>query len=351
MARWAPSGDNAQPWTFKVHGNDAVTVAVHVSTDNVYEYRNGEPTLISAGTLLENMSIAAASLSKALRWEYQGFDSGEHRIAVHLTEAAVSEPPALLSQIYLRSVDRRPYQIRGLEGDQKIRLSDAAGPEFPVEWFESFSQRRAIAKLTSLATDIRLRIPETFEIHRSIVDWQRRLSPTGIPAEALGLDAMTLKIMRWAMADRSRNDFMNRWFASPSMAAVQMDVLPGICSAAYFTFRIQERPVDPKAAVSQLLRLGQAVQRFWLTAAQLGLAMQPCVAPLAFAHYGRAGVQFTTSGKDRGTAAKLARAMQDVFPDASNLAFMGRIGWPKGRRVETRSTRKPLAELMVPEGQ
>jgi hypothetical protein len=162
---------------------------------------------------------------------------------------------------------------------------------------------------------------------------------------------MTLKIMRWAMADRSRNDFMNRWLASPSMAALQMDILPGIYSAAYFTFRIQDRPAEAKAGASQLLRLGQAVQRFWLTAAQLGLAIQPCVAPLAFAHYGRTGARFTTSERERGTAAKLAKAMDGVFPDASQLAFMGRIGWPKDRRVETRSTRKPLSELIASDRQ
>jgi hypothetical protein len=157
---------------------------------------------------------------------------------------------------------------------------------------------------------------------------------------------MTLKIMRWAMAERSRNDFMNR-MGSPSMAGLQMDLLPGICSAGYFSFRMPERPAEPSATVSQLLRLGQAVQRFWLTATQLGLALQPCIAPLAFAHYGRTGAQFTVSEKDRATSVRLANAMDGMFPEAARLAFLGRLGWPKPRRVEARSTRKPLAELLA----
>jgi len=52
-AHWAPSGDNAQPWTFEVQDDRHFDVCVRVAAGNVYEYRHGEPTLISAGTLLE----------------------------------------------------------------------------------------------------------------------------------------------------------------------------------------------------------------------------------------------------------------------------------------------------------
>ena len=45
-AHWAPSGDNAQPWTFEVQSEELFDVLVRIDAGNVYEYRQGEPTLI-----------------------------------------------------------------------------------------------------------------------------------------------------------------------------------------------------------------------------------------------------------------------------------------------------------------
>jgi sulfur-carrier protein adenylyltransferase/sulfurtransferase len=47
VARWAPSGDNAQPWRFERTGEDSVTV--HLLSEagtNPYEYRGGQPSLL-----------------------------------------------------------------------------------------------------------------------------------------------------------------------------------------------------------------------------------------------------------------------------------------------------------------
>ena len=104
-AHWAPSGDNAQPWTFEVQGDCHFDVCVRVAAGNVYEYRHGEPTLISAGTLLENIAIAASSCGKRSRWQYQGLAGGVHRIGVELEEdPAAAENPL---------VRRDPAPLRG----------------------------------------------------------------------------------------------------------------------------------------------------------------------------------------------------------------------------------------------
>jgi len=159
-AHWAPSGDNAQPWTFEVEGENQFDVLVRIEAGNVYEYRHGEPTLISAGTLLENIAIAASSQGKSAQWQYQGLNGNVHRIRVQLHQDPPAREHPLSGQIQRRSVDRRPYQLRALSEGDKRALSDAVGPEFSVEWYESLGARRMVAGLTRLATDIRLRIPE-----------------------------------------------------------------------------------------------------------------------------------------------------------------------------------------------
>jgi len=343
-AHWAPSGDNAQPWTFEVDSENRFDVCVRIESGNVYEYRHGEPTLISAGTLLENIAIAAPSYGKRAKWEYLGLDGDVHRIRVDLHEDAAAFENPLFGQIGRRSVDRRPYRMRPLTAEDGRILSECLGPEFSVEWHESLAARRKIAALTRLATDIRLRIPETFDIHNRIVDWKRVNSPDAIPSTALGLDPMTLKIMRWTLAKRARTETANR-LGSPLFAGLQMDFLPGIFSAAYFAFRFSQRQAGQQEGASQLLRAGQAVQRFWLTATSLGLALQPCLATLAFSYYGLTGEPFTVSEPERRKAAKLAHRASRDLSNLETLFFLGRIGFPKAM-LKSRSLRVPLAQLV-----
>jgi hypothetical protein len=213
-----------------------------------------------------------------------------------------------------------------------------------VQWYESLSDRRSIAALSALATDIRLTIPETFEVHRKIVDWEHRESEHAIPSRALGLDPLTLLLTRWSMANWSRTKFMNA-LGAPYFASLQMDFLPGLFSAAYFVVRLTGRATEPDAALVQTLQAGQAVQRFWLTATKLGLVMQPCVAILAFWSYAAAGQEFTVLRKAQSLAGRLAWAAEATLGRNDDVVFMGRIGWPRGRS-DSRSTRLPLSRLL-----
>jgi hypothetical protein len=124
-----------------------------------------------------------------------------------------------------------------------------------------------------------------------------------------------------------------------------MDFLPGIFSAAYFAFRYRQLSTAPLERISQLLRAGQAVQRFWLTASRRGLVLQPCLATLAFAHYGRSDEPFTVSLRERRKAAALARRVAKDLGNPQSLFFLGRIGYPAAK-LESRSLRVPLAQLI-----
>jgi hypothetical protein len=229
---------------------------------------------------------------------------------------------------------------------EKNALEQAIGPDLRLSWHESASARWAIARLNGKASDIRLRIPEAHAVHQRIIDWTRDRSPTGIPARAIGLDAMTLRIMKWAMRDWRNANALNR-VAGTSAAVLQMDYLPGLCSAAYFTFSLADEAASGEKRIQALLEAGQAVQRFWLTATKLGLAMQPCLATLAFAHYGASGLSFTADQKARKAAAKLASAAGRLIGPDGAVVFMGRIGWPRGQENLARSTRRPFEQLLL----
>jgi hypothetical protein len=209
-----------------------------------------------------------------------------------------------------------------------------------IQWLERQPDRWKMAGLSALATNIRLTIPETFAIHRDIVDWNNRESEHAIPSSALGLDPLTLRLTRWSLAKWSRTNLMNN-LGAPRMASLQMDFLPGLFSAAYFVIRLEGRSGEPGA----VLEAGEAIQRFWLMATKLGLVMQPCVAMLAFWSYATAGRQFTTLSKAQAMAGRLARRAEAVLGLNDQIIFLGRIGWPRSP-CPSRSIRLPLARLM-----
>ena len=345
IARWAPSGDNAQPWRFRLLDNETVSVSVRDdSYSNIYEYRNAEPTLLSAGMLLESMRIAASAFNRNMNWRYEDQVNSVHRIIAQFPSRGDMEPDPLYSYLSTRSVNRRPYQIRRLSTEAKDVLTAALGDRLTWTAYERFSDRLRLARLNAIATDIRLSIPETFPIHQRMVDWNRDLSPAGIPAGAIGLDPVTLRIMHWAMQHWSRTKLLNR-LGGTFTAALQMDYLPGLCSAAFFAIRFSQ-DVHGIERTPALLDAGARIQRFWLTATKLGLVVQPCLATLAFAHYGKTSIPFTVDRGALRSSKKLADLLEHALGVTSDSTiFIGRIGYP-AQVSDCRSTRLSLDQLI-----
>jgi sulfur-carrier protein adenylyltransferase/sulfurtransferase len=350
LARWAPSGDNSQPWRFRIDGDDAVTILIrHKAGANVYEYNNGQPILLSAGHLLETLRIAASRYGRSVDWTHQRVEAAngvtEERVAVRLPRTPGLHADPLESFVRLRSVDRTAYRSTPLSDMQKAELANALGSDLKLSWFESLQQRWSFSRLNGLATDIRLRCPEAFDVHRRTIDWDNRFSTVGLPATAIGLDKLTRKLMRWALQDWSRMEKVN--LMGTGAASLQMDVLPGLFCAGHFTVAWSS-PRAQAPTPEELLRAGEHLQRFWLTATRLGLAIQPGLAPIIFASHAIGGVRFTEQAKLLTKAEKLVVEVARVTgAEVDQLVFMGRIGRPKSMRSTSRSHRRPLEELIV----
>jgi molybdopterin/thiamine biosynthesis adenylyltransferase/nitroreductase len=349
LARWAPSGDNSQPWRFEIL--DEETLRVHLkaqSDEDVYDYNNGQPTLLSGGMLLETIRIAASGHGRLMHWWYEGGIGLEHKIRVELAPSAGTPVDPLLSAVKTRSVNRGPLSRPPLSAEDKMALSAALADELEIEWHETLRERMALARLNSRATDIRLRIPEAFRVHRKILDWHRDLSPSGVPAKAVGLDTMTLKIMKWGFGDWRRLQRLNSLPGATGPAILQMDYLPALNAAALFTIRSTVPLGADRPDADTLLRYGAALQRFWLTAEHRGLALQPALATVIFAHYGRHDIAFTEDRVMQKQAEALAANIGRQYPTSENWVFIGRIGRTTGGAVRPRSVREPLSALILP---
>ncbi|WP_254452136.1 nitroreductase family protein, partial [Duganella vulcania] len=61
LARWAPSGDNTQPWRFEILDARRLIVHGHDTRDHCVYDLDGHPSQMSIGALLETMAIAASA--------------------------------------------------------------------------------------------------------------------------------------------------------------------------------------------------------------------------------------------------------------------------------------------------
>ena len=347
LARWAPSGDNLQPWRFEITPSGSVVIHVRDESDcNVYD-TGGSPTLISAGCLVESIRLAASQFGWSVTWRYCTMDAHTHSIDIEFSvDHSVSTDP-LLAYITTRSVDRRPYTINGITTQQKQTLANALGEGYEIRWFETWQDRLAISRLCMQATRIRLSLHETYVIHARIIDWENRHSEWGIPSRAVGLDALTLRLMKWVMGSWQRVEWMNRYMNGTLTPRIEMDLLPGMLCGAHFMLLAKQSSfglLEPTGCIE----LGMRLQRFWLTASQLGLAMQPEFAPVIFGRYGLAGKPFSAHPKalhwSQRLAQQIANLMAPIPPD--RLVMMGRLG-TVNRPPAARSIRRPLSEMMI----
>jgi len=341
LARWAPSRDNTQPWRFDIVAPE--TARMHILTDpsNVYEYRDCEPTWLAAGMLLETMRLAATGWQRTMAW--QAPDPGANTILVHFSQDDRVSREKLFGVLTVRSVDRHAYRWRALTEAEKAALDLSLGDRLVVHWHATLRERWRLARIGALATAIRLRCPEAFAIRQRIVDWVHPLSAEGIPAGTLPLDPVTLRGMRWAMQNWRQASLFNR-LGGTGLSAAQMDYVPILASSALFDIRLKGPTAMQEDRRAQLLDAGGCLQRFWLTATQLGLAMQPLLAIVCLAHYGATRTPFT---QERGLLArseKLAGLFDRAIGAApSEVVFLGRVGEPFARLPTHRSVRRPIA--------
>lgn len=343
LARWAPSGDNLQQWRFELKDEHRFRVYGDNFSRDVY-FLNAWPKLLALGGLLETIAIAATGEGLKAAFERPaGSTDADREIAYEVSLSPVAGQPVspLLPFVRLRTTQRRGMSRRALSPAQKRILENAAAP-YRVHWLDDARRRREMARLASRYAKIRLTIPEAFEVHKKVIEWGARYSRDRIPDQAIGLDTITLKLMRWAMGRWARIRFLNTYLAGTLMPRLQLEFLPGLHCAGYAGLAAPK----PLQSVDDYIEAGRAMQRFWLTATSLGLQFQPQMAPLIFDSYVRDLVPFTADTAALEKTAALSPRLKRILGEENYpvTAFLGRIG--VGTAPASRSLRKPLAHFL-----
>jgi hypothetical protein len=343
VARWAPSGDNTQPWRFQIRSETSALIHGYDTRHHCVYDLDGWASQLAHGALLENVALAATRFGHRAQIALPSErEDGVVAYGVVLQPAfGITEDP-LVRFIPERTVQRRAMRPVPLSDQQRHALEQSV-EGFRLVMFEPLPDRWKLAALNARNAHIRLTIPEAYAVHKEVIAWHEQTSVDRLPDASLGAGPVLLGTMRFAMASFERVDFLNRFAGGTWLPRLALDFIPGILCAAHFAL------VAPRAPRAMLDRVeaGRAVQRLWLTATGLGLQLQPSYTPLVFARYAREDRLFTGSASARATATEIARRLDQLLgaDAAARTTFLGRLG--PARITTARSLRRPLAQLIV----
>jgi len=344
LARWAPSGDNTQPWRFEILGDEHVLVHGFDTRDHVVYDLDGHASQLAVGALLETMVIAASTDGRATTIRRRRDTPDTHLLFdVQFQPKADVVPDVLASCIETRVVQRRPMSTRPLSEAQKQALADALPAGYSVCWREGFMQRWQMAKLMFDSAKIRLTIPEAYQVHKAVIEWGAQFSTDKVPGRAVGVDPFTERLMRWVMTSWERVGFFNTYLLGTFPPRLQMDLVPGLFCGAHIALLAPA----PLISIDDYIAAGRAMQRFWLSATHLGWFMQPEMTPLIFARYYRQGRAFSKKSAANEISCLINHSFACIFghEKMDQIIFLSRMG--VSPRPQARSIRKPLDSLLI----
>jgi len=343
-ARWAPSGDNTQPWRFEITAPDTVIVHGHDTRDHVLYDFDGYPSHIAHGALLETMRISASDFGLAATWTVESDAEARNPCyKVIFSKQPVVLPDPLSPFIEHRVVQRRPMHAIPLAEEQRTALVASVGEAYSLNFFSDLGVRWRVAKLLWSNAQIRLTCREAYAVHREIIEWGARYSDTKVPEQAVGVDPITARLMRWVMQSWSRVDFFNRFLLGTYLPRIELDLLPALLCSSHVLIS----PRSPPVCLQDRLELGRTVQRFWLTATQLDLQLQPQMTPVIFRWYVQSNRAFSSQADQFARARQLAQDFERLVgcTGEAPFGFFCRIGFAK--RPSSRSTRMALPRLYL----
>lgn len=343
LARFAPSGDNMQPWCVSRVAAD--TLAIHFDSRSADEdlYKvdlMGE--YISIGAFLETLCWASRSLGYTpvvtLRME------GDVIALLRISRDPETQPDPELAQIIrTRSTDRRAFLKTPLD-QETLRTLKMLLPatEGHLEVYEKKSHLKVFGDIMALHDTFFWLTPE---LREAMIGSFRYVDPKtlhdGLSLSRLGLGwetslvEYTFKIARrlpllWHfIVRRAKQRQRSRVFESGAIA--MLTVTPDI-ETEFFS-------------PATYMKGGRIFQRLWLECTRHGLVLQPCFGPVALLWHARNKKDIFTERPEEREAVLTLIAQH--FPQTENTLpiMFFRIGYPKYAPIP-HSPRRMVEELL-----
>ncbi len=273
----APSGDNVQPWKFKVR-NNSIDLYLDKAVDNSFFNVQQIASIISCGAVIENLKIAATlfGLDSNIHLLPEGGGS-DHMASVTFTDGEIESDP-LSPFIWERCTNRKLFNKEVIPESNLETLSESVSmfPGVSLHLITGRERLKSVADMVYLADRIRT---EHRPMHEHLNKMIRFTKKEAIDAR----DGFPLKNLEAGIAGEIFLKATRSW-AAMTVAnylgvgrLVAMHAKMGILSSSGVGL------VTVKGTgTKDLLIGGQALERTWLNLAKLGISFQPMAAVTLF---------------------------------------------------------------------
>lgn len=341
---WAPSGDNSQPWYFKVQDNK-LSIFYIKDADNVYlNFKNGG-TLIAHGCLLENVIIAASNFGLAADINYSKQELYEQLdlVAEVMFEENLSiQKDSLFEFIKKRHTNRNNYKNQELDFGLKETFQNVNKPNIGDGGvkFYLIDDRKIMEELGKAGADAEIVILENQKLHEALfkgVIWTKAAEkerPSGLYINSMEFNPIQKFLFWlasfWSLMRVAIKIGFPRFIAKEDSIKYASGAFLGL-----ITTKGQER--------QDFIDTGRVLQRLWLIATSKGLAFQPIIAMAFLGKMQNSGLlNIGLSSEHADVINQANQKMQVYVGDDESINVMFRVGY--GNSVSDRTSRFPVAE-------
>jgi hypothetical protein len=329
----APSGDNCQPWQFRLDDNRLYIDIVPERAKSFFDYRH-RATFLAVGAAVENIRVAAAGAGHGIEVAYAGgTQPGEAAATVTLRPDHREAVPGRQRAMLERTVNRRPFfAVRPSSAKRDVLLADAV-PHTEIRWFDSRKDIRAWARLIYLADRIRYSHPGIHrEVFAKILATRDEIERVrmGLEFDRLGIGPAATAVLK-LLKPWERMKKLSR-FKIDAALSMQSRMLM-LSSGAVVLVSI------PGNDREDWMRAGEQIERLWIGAHALGLCTHPMTVVLyLYERYKEEGMK-NFLPKHREILEAIERELPPLLGDRVG-AMVFRIGY--GWKMSKPAVRMPL---------
>lgn len=318
----APSGENCQPWSFKV---DLKSNTIELSNlpeidQSIYNF-NQQGSLVSHGCVIENIVLTAGKLGYGTSVDLFP-NPNEVRLVARITLNRQEHIAAdsLADSIYQRTSNRKKFTGEKLAAQDLLSLQKEVEGEHRLMFIEDPTTIRELAGALSASEQVLFENKTMHDFFFSHINWtldEEQKKRYGFYIETLELDKKQRKgfvmFKSWA-----KLSFLNLFGVSKM---VRKDNTANYQTASAIGFIIGKED-SPKSYVEA----GRAVQRLWLQATRLGLALQPLTGVLYIHKKIAAGKADELSEGQKKTITQAREVLGKYITTTDPLQFAFRLG-------------------------
>lgn len=335
-AVFAPSGDNSQPWWFRV---DTHTIEIHLIPDRdnpILNYRLSG-SYLAHGCLIRNIEILATTQELAAETTLLPDPNDQNFVArIRFQKNPGITPNPLAAYITKRCTNRKPYfeksapqTFTDMLGEIGERVSDVA-----ITFTAEKKNIRAAAKAVSVMERTALETAAVHKLFFETIIWtkeEEREAEKGLYIKTLELPPPIQLLFH----------LIRHWWATKALNYLGLSRFAALANAqTYATAPLVGIVSIPTFSITGYIKAGMAFQEIWLAATKDGLALQPVSGLLFLAQRIQSGEKCPWDTKRSFAIIDAYHLLQTVFRAENRvLTMLFRVGYAD--EPTARSTKRP----------